>query len=801
MMFKVKSQKSKVKTTIKKSILRFYSGLTLSGVEVSKFLILICGFLFFVFTFSFYSFAQEVSSKDSVVEAWKALSNKDYDLLDKIIKECVDTYADEANRQQASLKDFPPQDKIDLYQSLNDVATCLFVRIEALVREDKKEEAKQACRELIKKYPFAQAWDPRGWYWKVAEKAQSTLNKLEKGLAAIEEAQRESEEKGPVTTITLNDPGKEEIIDYEKYGEFLDIGTVDYRYVIGDQEGLSRAAGEGIYPNTTSVRWNPNFVKVRKEGRFKGNHWDLVHSKDLEAAFFRWALFPEPKGVSLFYLGLILEKAGLYRHAIKAYYAIVIHFPSSVGWTYWRTPWYVGQAAIAKIKYLCKKHPEIKMKLVDAKIEVINGYDHDISNDIFVVNPGKIISNGVARSWFDRVKDFFKERFQQRKVKRIKGWGRIRLVQYENGDWQLLVDDKPFVIKGMTYAPTKVGQGPDDGSLTNWMEYDFNSNGKCDGPYDAFVDKNRNNKQDRNEPAVGDFKILKEMGVNTIRLYQQPFEIDKELLRQLYRDYGIMVIMGDFLGKYALGSGADWHEGTDYDNPLHQKNMLESVKKMVLEFKDEPYILMWLLGNENVYGVACNADKNPESFFKFCNEAALLIKTLDSEHPVAIASGDVLFLDKFAKYTDEVDAFGTNAYRGGYGFGAFWQQVKGLTDKPAFITEYGCPAYSKGMTRDQAEQAQADYLLGCWEDIEDNMAGGKGEGNAIGGIVFEYLDEWWKAYEPSFHDTKGLFTGAFPDGFMHEEWLGVCGQGNGDLSPFLRRLRKSYYAYKEIWSK
>ncbi|MFC1708594.1 glycoside hydrolase family 2 TIM barrel-domain containing protein [Candidatus Omnitrophota bacterium] len=738
-----------------------------------------------------------------VAEAWKILSQKDYKALDALVDECVQKYGQEADSQQASLGDFPPQDKMGLYKSLNDVATCLFVKIEALVRQEKNEEVKRACRDLINKYPFAQAWDPRGWYWKIAVAAQSTLDKLEKGVEAIEESQKEPEKEEVFSNLTLHEPGTEVIVDYKKYGTFEGIGTSDYRYVVKDQSALAAAVGEGIYPNTTSVRWHPNFEKVKKEGRFKGSHWDLIHSKDLEAAFFRWALFPEPKGVSLFYLGYILERAGLYKEAIKAYYAIVVHFPDAIGWTYWGTPWYIGQAAIAKIKYLCKKHPELKMKLVDTQIDVVNGYDHNIANDKFIVNPGQLISNGIRKSWWDGLKSFFKKKIRSRKqkIKKVKSWGKVQLVQYDNADWQMFVDDEPFVIKGITYAPTKVGQGPDDGSLTNWMDYDYNENGKCDGPYDTFVDKNGNNKQDQDEPSVGDFKIMKDMGVNTIRLYHQPFKINKELLRKLYDEYGIMVIMGDFLGKYALGSGAEWHEGTDYTNPLHQKNMLESVKKMVLEFKDEPYVLMWLLGNENVYGLACNADKKPEAFFKFCNEAALLIKTLDEQHPVGIASGDVLFLDEFAKYADEVDAFGTNAYRGDYGFGSYWQQVKTLSDKPAFITEYGCPAFSRGMDREQAEQAQAEYLLGCWEDIQDNLAGGKGAGNSIGGVVFQYLDEWWKAYEPAFHDTKGLFTGPFPDGFMHEEWLGVCGQGDGSQSPFLRTLRKSYYAYKAIWNK
>jgi len=175
------------------------------------------------------------------------------------------------------------------------------------------------------------------------------------------------------------------------------------------------------------------------------------------------------------------------------------------------------------------------------------------------------------------------------------------------------------------------------------------------------------------------------------------------------------------------------------------------------------------------------------------------IKSLDSQHPVAICSGDVLFLDRFGKASPDIDIFGTNAYRGDYGFGFLWQQVKEETDKPVFITEFGCPAYAEGKTIAEAEYLQAEYHRASWDDIQNNMAFRDGQGNALGGVVFEWLDEWWKAYEPSLHDTKGLFTGPFPDGYMHEEWLGLCAQGDGKLSPFLRQLRQSYYMYKRMW--
>jgi len=518
-----------------------------------------------------------------------------------------------------------------------------------------------------------------------------------------------------------------------------------------------------------------------------------VHSPDLEAAFLKWASAPEPEGVKLFYTGLILEKSGLIKQALKCYYAIVVHFPGSYGWTYWHTPWYVAQAAIAKINFLLRRNPQLGYRLVDTDIQIKNGYDHDLANDIVITHPGRL----VKTNFMEKLKS--KARLDLLSIKRRLGKGKVHLVQYETGDWQLIVNNKPFLIKAVTYSPTKVGESPDEGTQTNWMENDFNHNGKIDGPYDSFVDKNINNLQDKDEPVTGDFKLMKDMGVNTIRLYHQPFKVHKELLRDLYNKYGIRVIMGDFLGKYALGSGAKWNPGTDYNNEEQKKNMMESVTKMVLEFKDEPFILFWLLGNENVYGYACNADKYPDEFFKFANQVARQIKALDPEHPVAICSGDTLFLDKFGKAAPDIDIFGTNAYRGDYGFGYLWKQVKQETDKPVFITEFGCPAYAEGKTVEDTEYLQAEYHRGSWEDIECNMAFRSGAGNALGGVAFEWLDEWWKAYEPSLHDTKGLFSGPFPDGYMHEEWLGLCGQGNGNLSPFLRQLRKSYFIYKKMW--
>ena len=741
------------------------------------------------------SSAVELSSQEYVRLSREASSKNDLNKVVELVEQCVAFYGEKAKTQQAQLKEFPIRGEEVSYQELNDVGSCLFTKGETLMNNGKTEEAIAVFQTIIDEYKWSQSWDPRGWFWSVAEKSQASIDVLS-GKEEVEEPIEKTERTLPY----FEKPGKEKVVDYTKYGKFNHVGTKDYKYEITDFKGLAEAVGEGIYPNNGTVFKNEHYQKLSKDGRLKGTHWDYVNTEDLEAAYYKWLMAPEPPGVKLYYLGLTFEKAAMYYEALKAYRALIVHFPDAVAWTYWHTPWYPAQAAIAKIKHIIRIHPELNLEARWMKIVIANGSDNDTQNDVIVTYPGVLQEKGILDKAKEKKGVDLKKISVLGKIKRKVGEGKIYLVQYQNNHWQLMVDDKPYIIKGITYSPTKIGQSPDKGTLAEWMEEDTDKNGRLDGPYDSWVDHNRNNVQDPDEPVVGDFQLLKEMGLNTFRRYHHPSAPKKDVLLEMHKKYGFRVIMGDYLGKYTIGSGATWFEGTDYENPEHRKNMLESVKKMVMEFKDEPYILMWLLGNENNYGVACNADKKPEAYYKFVNEAAQWIKSVDKNHPVAIANGDTLFLDIFAQYAPDVDIFAANVYRGDFGFSSFWEQVYDATGKPAFITEYGAPAYAKHLMLREAEEAQADYHLGNWLDIADNMAGHKdGVGNALGGVVFEWLDEWWKNYEPYRHDKKSDAVGPFPGGYYFEEWFGIVGQGDGKHSPFLRQLRKSYYIYKDMW--
>lgn len=403
--------------------------------------------------------------------------------------------------------------------------------------------------------------------------------------------------------------------------------------------------------------------------------------------------------------------------------------------------------------------------------------------------------------------------------------GKVKVVKYNDDTWQLLANEKPYFIKGVLFSPVKIGESPDMATMRDWMSYDDDGDGKNDIAYQTWLDENKNNKKDPGEKVYGDFNLLKEMGCNTIRLYhilsdnsilgdvykrnpstalQYNHPVNKKLLRELYRDYGIMVIMGNFLGSWTIGSGASWEEGTDYTNPKHCENIKKSVRAMVLDNKDEPYVLMWLLGNENNIATwsRCNASSEAEAYAKLVGEIAEMIHELDPEHPVAVCDGDNFnTLRQYAKYAQGIDVVAYNSYRGKYGFVYLWKESKRIFDRPIFISEYGIFAYNKEVGED--EDLQLEYHKGCWRDIVRNSAQHYGSekrftGNSIGGVAFDWLDRWYMDGTPHEHNPGTRYWDS-PDGLRHEEWFGIMSMGDGS-DTLMRQPRKVYDYFKNVWN-
>jgi hypothetical protein len=584
-------------------------------------------------------------------------------------------------------------------------------------------------------------------------------------------------------------------IDYSAFGSFENMGTSKYHYVIKDRPGLAAQAGAGVYPNDGNLKSDPEYRRLVQQKLLEGPLEDFRPEVDPVRAYYKWVSHKGAanQGLRLYNIARSLEEMGRLWQALKAYHAVVVHFPKSVSWQD-SSPWYIGVSALDAVHRLLDEHPEWKLALVDAEVQIDNGWDKKATNDSFRINPGTWVEASVAA----------RERPSAGRAKTMFERGNVRFVRWNNGDWQVRVNDRPFLIRGISYFPTPVGRSPDWGYKphADWMAADENRNQKADGPFDSFVDANGNNRQDADEPAIGDFRLLEDLGVNAVRLYHHGG--NKELLRTLHRDHGIKVLMGDLVGAYTIGSGADWESGTDYGDEKQLEKMRESVRKMVKEHKDEDYVLMWVLGNENNYGLGNNLRKNPEAYYRFINSLARMIHSLDSTRPVAICNGDLDFLDLISAECGDVDVLAVNAYRGKNGMGeSFWSSIRDIWKKPVLVSEFGCPAYNGEQSAEDAQNTQAAYLLSNWKDIERHSAGSK-TGNAIGGVLFEFVDEWWKAgpsYEAAVQDKTPQTKGPFHGGWIYEEWLGLTTQGSGESSPFLRQLRPSYLAFKSgPWS-
>jgi hypothetical protein len=313
-----------------------------------------------------------------------------------------------------------------------------------------------------------------------------------------------------------------------------------------------------------------------------------------------------------------------------------------------------------------------------------------------------------------------------------------------------------------------------------------------------------------------EMSLLANMGVNAIRVYAG---MPKKWITYVYETYGIYTMLNHAFGRYGLSIDGVWYANTDYADPKVRALLLSEVKKIAEDYKNTPGLLLYLLGNENNYGLFWEGAETEDipmqdrkstqkalPMYTLFNEGAKAIKSMDMNHPVALCNGDLLFLDIIAKECKEVDIFGTNVYRG-ISFGDLFDRVKKEYGKPVLFTEFGADAFNV-LSNEEDQRAQAMFALGNWQEIYENAAGMGKAGNAIGGFTFQFSDGWWKYGQTKnldIHDSNASWSngGYFSDytagdNNMNEEWFGICAKGPTNAMGLYKLYpRAAYYALKE----
>ncbi len=368
---------------------------------------------------------------------------------------------------------------------------------------------------------------------------------------------------------------------------------------------------------------------------------------------------------------------------------------------------------------------------------------------------------------------------------------KVSVVQDREG-MRLVVNGKDFMINGMNWDYFPIG--------TNFSYSLWNQ------PDDIIM-----------AALDAEMSMLKNMGVNVIRQYTG---VQPRWVKYIYEKYGIYTMLNHSFGRYGLTLEGTYVANTEYSDPRVRQLLLAEVTQMVDAYKDTPGLLMFLLGNENNYGLFWGGAETEDipvedrkstvrarAMYKLFNEAVVEMKKVSTARPIAICNGDLLFLDIIAEECKDIDIFGTNMYRG-VSFGDAFQRVRDELNKPILFTEFGADAFN-AIENEEDQQSQAYFMVGNWQEIYENAAGLDKAGNSLGGFTFQFSDGWWKYGQTEnleVHDNNaswanGGYLSDFEEGQnnMNEEWFGVCAKGPTntrglyDLYP-----RAAYYALKEV---
>lgn len=300
---------------------------------------------------------------------------------------------------------------------------------------------------------------------------------------------------------------------------------------------------------------------------------------------------------------------------------------------------------------------------------------------------------------------------------------------------KLYVNNEPYLIKGICYNPVQKGE-----------------------------------RQRSFQNLTNDLELMKEAGINTIRVYS-PIE-EKAVLDQIH-EAGIKLIVGfgyNQKGYYDVLSGS----------------FIDYIKK----FKDHDVILFWELGNEYNYHPDW-FDGKIENWYAAMNDAASAIHDIDPDHPVATAHGELP--DAMARsMSPNIDIWGMNVYRWDDPSELF-SQWKAVSEKPMYLSEAGADSYmtieKNGFKEGVNELAQAKAVENILNSIFNHT-------DVCSGVaLFAFSDEWWKAGDIKTQDPGGWApnsSGVPYDGSPNEEYWGIV-----DIE---RNTKKVYPIVQSIYS-
>jgi hypothetical protein len=353
--------------------------------------------------------------------------------------------------------------------------------------------------------------------------------------------------------------------------------------------------------------------------------------------------------------------------------------------------------------------------------------------------------------------------------------------------FELLVDGRRFVIKGVNYAPVPTGVMPGQAPFGDYFVPDY-----------ANVWK-------------PDLDAMRAAGVNVIRLYAGNPALNagspgsagnwKQFLDYAYNNgvRPIYVIMFSFTLGGVIAEG-----GQAY------RQYIEDYARMVRSTVTHPAVFGYCVGNE-IFGGLANNDRFWNNYGRLLDAAWAAGRTQGKDPFLITATVDnftpqtqwpVIIRGEQSNQLRNLDAWGLNVYRGpnlGGPANLPFPQYRRIANtlnfrKPLILTEFGTPhttrpagVYGQNVTTpifnlDDVPENQmgtgqpffaatttTNFITSLWNAITTNV-GARNDQVCVGGFIFEWSDEYWKANNanmqvggPDINFKGGEFAGSYAD--------------------------------------
>jgi len=281
-----------------------------------------------------------------------------------------------------------------------------------------------------------------------------------------------------------------------------------------------------------------------------------------------------------------------------------------------------------------------------------------------------------------------------------------------------------------------------------------------ENPWDTFGKK-------FNDTIIGnDFKIIKNMGLNTIRIFIQyedfgKAEIKLEKLNRLIKtmdlalehDLKVMITLFDFYGDYDV---ANW--------TLTQRH----AETIVTALKNHRALFGWDIKNEPDLDFD---SRGRERVLSWLSEMNTKIKQWDPNHPITIGWSSP---EAAINLADEIDFVSYHYYREPKDYLIAHNQLKSIVkNKPLLLQEYGYSSYDGFWNMYMgSEKAQVDY----YKNMQSNLSNGK--------VPFMF----WTLYD--FEKVPSTVAGSLPWRTRKQHYFG-CIDLDGNKKEIYNHLKQN----------